>query len=407
MELTKEEAIKIIIFLGIISLLGDLIYESSVSINGQYFKLLNANAIILGIVFGVASFLGYILRLLSGFLSDKTKAYFLFAMFGYGSMIFIPLLCLVIDWRLAAFFIVFERIGKAFRAPAKDTLLSFASKKIGTGLGFGISEVLDQIGALIGPLLMSVFFTFFVTDFSIKSYQKAYSLLFIPYVFLMIVLLLVYFSLNLKVEKKTIEKTKIEDHSSKKLFLLYSFFMFFTTFGLISFSLVGYHLKKNAIFPDNTIPLLYAVAMIIDAVFAIILGKLYDKAMEKSKNRAFFSLFTLPFLTILLFLLLFSNNILFIWMGIFILGLILSYHETISKAIISDITLESKRGFAFGFYNFLYGFALLLGSLLIGYIYESFYGFLILFVLITQIASLIILIFFFKELNLKYNKIKN
>lgn len=399
MEFTRKEAMKIIILLGLISLLGDLIYESAVSVNGQYFKVLNANAIILGLVFGIASFLGYTLRLLSGFLSDKTRAYFLLATIGYGSMIFIPLLCLVVDWRLAAFFIVFERIGKAFRAPAKDTLLSFASKKVGTGFGFAIAELLDQIGALLGPLIMSLFFTFFVTDFSLKSYQQAYALLFIPYILLMIILLLVYSSLNLKIDANNKEKVKEEENYSKKLFFMYSFFMFFTTFGLISFSLIGYHLKKSAIFPDNIIPLLYALAMIFDAIFALILGKLYDKMMQKSKKQAFLSLLMLPFLTVILFFLLFSNNIIFIWIGIVVLGLILSYHETIAKAIISDITLDSKRGFAFGFYNFLYGFALLLGSMLIGYIYESFYSFLFVFVLLTQIVSFIFVVLFFKELD--------
>ncbi|MEN2996289.1 MAG: hypothetical protein ABC360_04705 [Acetomicrobium sp.] len=60
------------------------------------------------------------------------------------------------SWKIAALFILGERLGKAIRSPARDALLSYATKQVGRGWGFGIHEAMDQIGAIIGPLIMSL-----------------------------------------------------------------------------------------------------------------------------------------------------------------------------------------------------------------------------------------------------------
>jgi hypothetical protein len=57
------------------------------------------------------------------------------------------------------------------------------------------------------------------------------------------------------------------------VFWLYTLFGFVTTFGFVNFVLIGYHIKVQAILPDAVIPLLYAIAMGIDAVMAIVIGK--------------------------------------------------------------------------------------------------------------------------------------
>ncbi len=69
-----------------------------------------------------------------------------------------PLLSLTGIWQIAALFIIVERIGKAIRSPARDTILSQASSQFGTGFGFGLHEAMDQIGAVAGSLIFTVFF---------------------------------------------------------------------------------------------------------------------------------------------------------------------------------------------------------------------------------------------------------
>jgi hypothetical protein len=81
--------------------------------------------------------------------SDKTKAHWVLYFYWLWSHNSVPLLALSGIWQIAAILIVTERLGKALRSPAKDTILSQASKQIGTGFGFGIHEAMDQIGALL------------------------------------------------------------------------------------------------------------------------------------------------------------------------------------------------------------------------------------------------------------------
>ncbi len=114
----KKSAFQLIFIFGLVSLFGDMVYEGARSVNGPYLKTLGANAAIVGLVAGVAEFLGYAIRLLSGYFADKTKAYWLFTFLGYGMLISVPLLSLAGIWQIAVIFIIMERLGKALRSPA-------------------------------------------------------------------------------------------------------------------------------------------------------------------------------------------------------------------------------------------------------------------------------------------------
>ncbi|MEM2115868.1 MAG: MFS transporter [Candidatus Woesearchaeota archaeon] len=394
MEKSKKDAWKIIILLGLIALLGDLIYEAGVSINGQYLKLINVNPTIIGFVLGFATFLGYAIRIISGIFADKTKSYGIFAIIGYSFMIFIPLLFLVTDWKLFAVFIILERIGKALRSPAKDTLLSFATEKVGSGIGFGISEVLDQIGALLGPLLMSLYFYQFSGTIGIKEYQGAYKSLFIPYIILLLFTIFVYGQITSSQKQKFEETKNIKIKSS---FYYYIMFMFFTSLGVVGFSLIGYHLKNYEIYSDSVIPILYGACMIIDAIFALILGKIYDLQKRITSLRSILIVSYLPLFTTTLGFLLFSQGRMSIILGITVLGIILATHESITKAIIADLTPKERRGFAFGLYNFVYGISLLIGSSVIGFLYEISITSIRYFLIATQTIAFVFFLLFYQK----------
>ena len=66
-------AVTVIIMFGIISMMGDVVYETARSSNSQYLNLLGISAAKVGLVFGIGEFLGYFIRLISGFPSDKSK----------------------------------------------------------------------------------------------------------------------------------------------------------------------------------------------------------------------------------------------------------------------------------------------------------------------------------------------
>lgn len=88
---------------------------------------------------------------------NNSVKYWLIAFLGYFcNLIAIPLLALAGSWQLAAALIILERIGKAIRTPSRDAMLSYATQKMGRGWGFGLHQVLDQIGGMLGPLIVTV-----------------------------------------------------------------------------------------------------------------------------------------------------------------------------------------------------------------------------------------------------------
>ena len=117
---SKVNALKFIVLLGIVSLFADITYEGARSINGPYLALLGASATTVGIVAGFGELIGYSLRLVSGYISDKTGKYWAITLFGYTlNMLAVPALALAGRWEIAAVLMIMERIGKAIRTPAR------------------------------------------------------------------------------------------------------------------------------------------------------------------------------------------------------------------------------------------------------------------------------------------------
>ena len=352
-------------------MLGDLVHESARSVNGQYLSLVGLSATQVGLVFGLGEFLGYALRLLSGAWLDKSKRYWLFLFIGYGVHLVIPLMGLTTSWGWLYTFILLERIGKALRSPAKDTILSaVAEDQIGLGYAFGIQEALDQLGAFLGPLIFTALF-YFVGSSGLEVLQLGYQLLVIPFIILMVVLALVH--------RKFVreELTPQVDTSQKPprlqpIFWIYSAFTFFVAFGLINFSLIGYHLKTQQIVSDGMVPILYAVAMAVDALVAIFIGKGYDHLKRKlgHKTGGVLILPIVPILTAFVPLLTLSHSVSMLWIGMVLMGVVLGAHETVMRSAIADITPFSKRGIGFGIFNTIYGLSLLFGSFLMGWLYD-------------------------------------
>jgi MFS family permease len=388
----RTKALKLIILLGIVSLFGDMIYEGARSVNGPFLEVLGANAAIVGLIVGIGEFLGYGIRLISGYFSDKTRAYWFFTIAGYGLLFTVPLLSLAGVWQLAAMFIVSERIGKALRNPARDTILSQATKQIGTGFGFALHEFFDQIGAIIGPLIFAVFFFLLGTSGkTISDYQTGYSFLWIPFVLLMVFVVIAYLLVKKPEELEPISTTiEKEPDTLSKTFWLYTVFSFVTTIGFVNFALIGYHLKVHNLLSDAQIPLFYMIAMAVDAVIALIIGKMYDRLKTKRKNdkAGLLTLMIIPILSFFIPLLAFSMNYVFILLSIVVWGVVMGSHETIMRAAIADITPLKKRGTGYGIFTTSYGLALFIGSVLVGVLYDYSLPLLIGIIMVIEIIAI-------------------
>ncbi len=367
MEDSKKKAMYLIVLFGLVSLFADMAYEGARSVNGPYLKTLGANAAVVGLVAGLGEFAGYAVRLLSGLLADKKRAYWLFTFIGYGMLLSVPLLSLTGMWEVAAVLIVLERLGKAVRSPAKDTLLSSAAKRVGTGFGFGLHEAMDQIGAIAGPLVFSaVFFASTAKNGanSLRDYQFSYALLFIPVIITMIILVLARIRVPSPESLEAEPPKHLQSDTLPRVFWLYTVFTFFIVAGFANFSLMAYHFKAKEILPDAQIPLFYAIAMGVDAFVALFIGKIYDKIKLNA-------LISIPILTLPIPFLVFSNSYAAAVVGIVLWGAVMGIHETIVKAAIADITPLKKRGTGYGIFNTANGLAMFAGSALVGLLYDA------------------------------------
>ncbi len=365
-------AVKVVILFGVISLLGDMVYESARGANSQYFNLLSITAAQVGLVFGIGEFLGYFLRLLAGVLSDKSGKHWIFIFIGYGMLIVVPFMGFTMNWNILVTLILMERIGKSLRNPAKDTVLSaIAENQVGIGFAFGLQEALDQIGALSGPLIFTLVF-FLTGKNGIAEYQFSYKLLFIPFVFLMLFVVHAYRSIKKNNLITDIKKKESCSDRLEPIFWIYTVFTFFCTLGFVNFSVIGYHLKANNLMTDGNITLLYSGAMAVDAVAALLVGKAYDRMKRKKEMKAggLAVLAAIPFITLLLPFMTISSSITLIVIGMIIFGIVLGTHETIMRSAIADITPFHKRGTSYGVFNAAYGLALLIGSASMGWLYD-------------------------------------
>ena len=366
-----------IILMGIVSLLGDVVYEGGRSVVGPYLHLLGASSLAVGIIAGLGEFLGYTIRILSGYVVDKTALYWPMTTVGYAMLGFIPLAALPNSWQFVGAFFIMERIGKGIRTPARDTLLSYATRDIGRGRGFGLHEALDQIGAIGGPFIFST--TFFLG----YGYKKGFAVLGIPAVLCMFFLTIAKRRLP---NPKSLEAEKgREEKSLPKIFWIYCIFISISILGFSNFQLISFHLKHYSIISDKDIPIFYAIAMGVDAISAIFIGRFYDK-------KGLSCLIIIPMLTFFIPLLAFSKSPFLVLISMFIWGTVMGAHETIMRAAVADIVGPKKRGIGYGLFNTIYGFSFFLSSSIMGYIYAFSTMYLVLFCISMQLLSILFFI---------------
>ena len=374
---SRRTAYQFIIMLGVVSLFGDITYEGARSVTGPFLYTLGASAAMVGLIAGFGEFLGYALRMLSGHWADRTGRYWVFIFIGYGLILSIPLLALAGVWQVAAIFIIAERMGKAIRAPSRDVILSYATKEVGRGWGFGIHEAMDQIGAVIGPLVLSA------ALFLRGGYRYGFAILTVPALLTIVILFAARRKVPAPEQMERSYNSVVSDAGEglPRAFWLYTLFAFLSVAGFANFPLIAYHFATRSVVPEVQIPLMYALAMGADAVVALLIGKTYDKI-------GLVSLLALPLLTIPIPFLGFSGSYALAVAGVIFWGAVMGIQETIMRAAIADLTPIKRRGLAYGIFNTAYGGAWFAGGLVIGILYEHSIGSVIAFAVTMQVLAL-------------------
>ena len=380
----------LVVLFGMVSLFSDMTHESANSIRGAFLSLAGASAAVIGFVSGLGELVGYGLRYVFGRLTDRTRRYWPMVLFGYAlDVVAVPALALVgrNGWVLACALLIIQRLGKAIKKPAKDTVMSFAASQEGVGKSFAIQELLDQIGAVLGPLLLYLIMLFQHRDDTFSDYRSCFAFLAIPGAITLLLLWLTYKRFphpeNFEPEPKEYVPFRVS-----KRFVVYILGISLFAFGFADYSLIVMHFSRQHLFTAAVLPLLYALAMLTDAASAFVFGWLFDRHARLSLVVS--TLVAAPF-AVFAFL---GSDMASVVTGVVLWGIGMGAQESILKAAVATMVPKRSRATGYGIFECCFGAAWFLGSWLLGVLYDQS---LVAMVIVSVAAQLLAAIVFWWE----------
>lgn len=376
MAISYRSAIRFVIALGLISFFADITYEGARSIAGPFLAGLGASAAVVGVVAGAGEMVGYALRLASGIAADRTRRYWALTLVGYLlNLIAVPLLACAGRWEIAAGLLILERAGKALRTPSRDVMLSQAAGVVGRGWGFGLHEAMDQAGALLGPLVVALVLA------RSGRYALAFAALAVPAALALLALFTarwIYPDPSRFEEKAAPE---LEVSGFPRAFWIYTAAAGLVAAGIADYPLIAYHFRKVSLVSPAVIPLFYSAAMGVDAVMALLWGKLFDRhgstvivagvlLSAASNPLVFFGSFPMALI------------------GIAFWGAGMGAQQSVLRAAIADLVSQGRRGSAYGVFNTVYGILWFAGSALMGLLYDRSRAGVVAFAVAAQLVAI-------------------
>jgi MFS family permease len=390
-----------VICFGLVSLFADMVYEGARSIIGPYLATLGASAALVGAVAGVGEFIGYGLRVASGYLVQRRGRYWTWTITGYAlTVLSVPLIGVTNVIAPALLLYGTERLGKAVRSPAKDTLLSHASTQTGRGTAFGVHQAMDQAGAMAGPLLLALVLWQYA-----GNYRLAFGVLILPGV---IVLALLFWLRHrvpdpaayevgasaahqedspaaaaeqaraahqtpppalLMPRPKALGRTSLRRRLTRiadslpPLVWQYIGTVGLLSLGIATFPLLAYHAQTQGLLTAAQVPLLFALAMAVDGLSGLVMGRSYDR-------RGPVVLVLVP-VAAGLSAIAFTGNATLVWVGVAIWGVVNGVLDSTVKAVVTELVVPAVRSIAFGWLALARGLGLLLAGVVLGVAYDQ------------------------------------
>lgn len=351
--------------LGFVSLLMDVSSELIHSLLPVFLvTVVGASTTVVGLIEGVAEATAAIAKVFSGALSDRIGKRKLLVGIGYGlAAVTKPVFPLASTaWEvLAARFV--DRIGKGVRDAPRDALIADITPPAIRGAGYGIRQALDTVGGFAGPLLAMALMALYANDFRAVFWWAA-----VPAV---LAVLLVVVGVQEPDGVKATAKRGWPIHKEELKRLSPSFWMVVAigvVFTLARFSQAFLVLKAQAEgLALALIPLVFVWMNIVYSLTATPAGILSDRiGREKLLLCGLGALFVAD-LTLA-----FAQGLVAVFIGVGLWGLYLGLSQGLLSALVADTAPEDLRGTAFGLFNLVTGAALLIASVLAGWLWQAF-----------------------------------
>jgi len=346
---------KNVFVLGLVSFFNDVASEMIYPIVPIFLiSVLGAPVAIVGLIEGIAESTASVLKVVSGWLSDKLQKRKPFVVAGYSfSAISKILLSLAFSWPFVLFARFIDRFGKGTRTSSRDALIAESSDNSTRGRSFGFHRAFDTLGAVVGPLIALL-----AIHFLDNNFRLIFFLAFIPAC--IGILLLLFFVKERKKEANLSPALNLSWRNldpSFKIFLLISF-----VFALGNSSDAFLILRaQNLGLSVTLVVLAYVLFNFTYAIFSMPAGIISDKIGPKKVLFSGFLLFSFIYLFFGL-----TKVSLFLWLLFPFYGMYMALTEGVGKAYISNLVPQEKTGTAFGIYQTTIGLCTFFASLIAG-----------------------------------------
>jgi len=350
---------KNVFVLGLVSLFTDVASEMLYPVIPIFLTVvLGAPMVVVGLIEGIAESTASLLKVITGWYSDKTGRRKPFVLCGYGlSAISKPLIAFAYSWPLVLAARFMDRSGKGVRTSARDALIADSTESAHRGRSYGLHRTMDTIGAVLGPLIAIVMLH--LTD---NNYRLLFLVAFIPG---LISILLVTFFVS---ERRRTPNAKISFKISQfgtdfKVFLLISVIFAFGNSSDVFLILRAQDLG----FSVSAVLLCYIVYNIVFALGAFPAGIVSDRVGRRDLMLWGFLIFATVYMGFAL-----TPGNLYIWPLFVIYGLYAALTDGIGKAYVIDLVPVDKRATALGIYHAATGIMMLFASIVAGLLWDIF-----------------------------------
>jgi len=349
-----------IILLGITSLLTDISSEMVYPLLPVYLvTVLGASPAIMGLVEGVAESLASLLKVFSGYFSDKIRFRKPFTILGYScSALGKFLLYVSSSWGFVFFARTIDRLGKGIRTAPRDALIADSAGQKQRGRAYGLHRAMDTLGACTGIAL-----AFFLIRSSPSNFKNIFLISLVPALIGIAVLFLVR-EKKPQGEKYPRPKVRFSWHALDKRLKLFLIFTFIFTLGNSSNQFLLLRAKDSGNSLQDVI-LFYLVFNIIYFLVSYPAGHFSDKIGRKKILVLGYLFYGLVYLGFAL-----NNSPGMFWVLFGIYGLYMGFTEGVEKALVADISPDHLRATTIGLHATLVGLGLLPASLLAGILWK-------------------------------------
>jgi MFS family permease len=360
-----------VLVLGIVSLLTDMSSEMIYPIMPLFLTAIGASGLIIGLIEGASETTASLIKVFSGWYSDRYKKRKPFILAGYGSSSAVkPVLYLATaPWHVLGLKIM-ERVGKGIRSAPRDALIADSTDSAYRGRAFGFHKAMDSTGAVIGPLLVLpvlVAAAAVTTD----TYRLIFLLSTIP-AFIAVAIIVLFLR-----DKKADPADKVDNmfkemrHLGDRFYLLLMVIMVFYV-GEISYAFFILRVMDEGftvigLGVDASIILLYVTLNLFFVLFALLTGGISDRIGRKPVIAASFVIFALTCVVMTT-----TGSYMALVLGFAMFGVYKGSSEGVLKAYVIDVVPKGLRGTAMGAFHTAVGLVMLPGGIVAGFLWDSY-----------------------------------